>query len=245
MLSKVYRNGLLVNEYLFDAQKRPYRLNRYSISQGQSSLAGYQLYLYNSNGQISEVDYFDKGNEIQQVLTLTYGINGELTRLNDGNENGSLLQYYIFQYNIDGALSRFEIKSGATNKIASETIYSYGNNKKLAKQIRNSVTNGNVVLFDSTTYSAGKILPAHWNYFEMLPVIGLLTSNRQFFDMMLESSFSYRLGGAVPEKNTYTYTDKVYNNGGYLISQRIAVKTEHLGPVVTSNDELTYQYVEL
>jgi hypothetical protein len=244
LLSKVYRNGLLENEYLYDAQKRPYRMNRYSISQGQSSLVGYQQYLYNGNGQIREVDYFDKGNEIQQVLTLTYSLNGELTRLNDGSENGSLLQYYIFQYNADGTLSRFEIKSGATNKVQSEAIYSYADNKKLAKQIRNSTKNGSMALLDSTTYSTGKALPSHWSYFEMLPVIGLLSFNRLFFDMMLDGSFSYRVS-ATPEKNTYSFTNKVYNSGGYLINQRIALKTEHIGPVITTNDELTYEYVEL
>ncbi len=244
LLNKLYRNGLLANQYFYDAQKRPYRMNRYSVSQGQSSFVGYQLYLYNNNGQIGEVDYFDKGNEIQQVVTLSYGLNGELTRLNDGDADGALMQYYIFQYTAEANLSRFEVKSGATNKVLSEAIYSYSNNKKLAKQIRNSIKNGNFVLFDSTTYSTGKTLPANWNYFEMLPVIGLLTSNRLFFDMTLESSFSYR-ASVTPEKNTYSFANKVYNSGGYLISQRIGLKTEYIGPIVTTNDEMSYEYIEL
>ncbi len=244
LLNKVYRNGLLANQYFYDAQKRPYRMNRYSVSQGQSSFVGYQLYLYNNNGQIGEVDYFDKGNEIQQVLTLVYGVNGELTRLNDGGQNGDLLVYYTFQYNADETLSKFEIKSGATNKVISEGIFSYKENKKLSKLIRNGSKNGNFVLFDSTTYSTGKTLPANWNYFEMLPVIGLLTSNRLFFDMTLESSFSYK-ASVTPEKNTYSFANKVYNSGGYLISQRIGLKTEYIGPIVTTNDEMSYEYTEL
>jgi len=243
-LSKVYQNGLLDEEYFYDAEGRPYRRNSFNTSQGQSNPAGYRLYQYDSKGLVSKVIDMGNDNAANQVLTLLYDVEGRPARIDDRDGAEALQQYYTFTYNSNGQLTEYTVKNGATDKTLSLGFYGYDQSGQLNKQIRRYYNGATLVLFDSATFVISKPIPSEWKYLETIPLIGLLPANRFIFDMSFESLFIYR-ADAPPQKTTFTFSNRQYNPQGYLTGQSISVKTEYIGPITFTNTEMKYEYIEL
>ena len=238
-VSKVYNNGLLWYEYIYGTNKKPLQRNEYTTNQGQSSFSGYRLYKYNADDLLNEMVRFGANNSVQSNTTLEYDINKRLARLNDTEDDA----YYLFEYTSGNQLSKYTAYNGVTQKKSFEALFSYDAKGTPIKIIRNGIKNNNPVLYDSTTCTMEKILPAHWSYYETLPIISLPKGDRIFYDMVLNDVFIYR-PDAPPQKDTITYKNRVFDAGGYLTSQVISTKTVY-GSVTTKNSEMKYEYVEL
>jgi len=243
-LSKVFNDGLLESEYFYDADKKAYRRNDYTTTNGVSTYAGFRLYEYNSNKLLETMTLFYKNNVFAQKYRIQYDANKKPTRLDDLANDNSLQWYHIFDYNLQGDFSKYSIFNAGTNKKTIEATFSYNDNHKLTKMIRMNYSNNPATKFDSSTYSFNnKNLPASWNCFETFVFGSLPTGDRTFMDMTLDSSFYYYVD-APPTTNRATFSAKQYNSDGYLIKQHFNYKVT--GSISSSTIDLdkTYEYIE-
>ena len=244
-LSKSFRNGLLQKEFVYSSDKKPLRKNNYSTNLGQSTFSGFRLYQYGGNGLLNEVMDFNDNSQLSSKYTLEYDVNGSLTRLDDRAADDDHVQYYyLFSYNAEGKMSKYALYNANGNKKNIEATLSYDAAGNPVKMIRMSFLNPAPTLYDSTTYSFDKKLPSHWNYYEIIPVIGLSIGEDLFTNMICTGSYRYYVD-APPAKTDKALSNKIYNGDGYLIKQNITTKGEYIGPATITNEEMTYEYVEL
>jgi hypothetical protein len=244
-LSKVFRNDLLNYELFYDADKKPLRKDNYNTSQGQSVYTGFRLYQYNTDGWVNEIADFNKNSQLIKKTTLVYNINKKVTRLDLRGDDNTLISYYLFEYNADDNLVKYNFYNASTNKKGLEARFTYDAGGFLTKIIRQSFSNNNALLYDSSTYSINRTLPLHWNYYEMQPVIGLPapTGESTFFEMIIGNSFHYN-NDLPARKTTKVLSNKVNDEDGYLLSQTISTKTEEGGPPTITNAVMKYEYIQ-
>jgi hypothetical protein len=243
-LSKVFRNDLLNYEFFYAGDKKLLRKNNFKTSQGQSVYTGFRLYQYNTDGLVNEITDFNKDNQLVKKTTPVYNINKKVSRLDFMGDDNVLLSYYLFEYGNNGSLFKYTFYNAATNKKGLEARFTYDAGGFLTKIIRQDFTNNNPVLYDSSTYSISRTLPPHWNYYEMQPVIGLPapTGESTFFEMIIGNSFHYN-NDLPPRKTTKTFSNKINDEDGYLLSQTIFTKIEE-GTTTTTNSVMTYEYIQ-
>jgi hypothetical protein len=241
-LSKVFKNGLLQHEYIYGADKKPFRQNSFNTSMGQSNFARFRLYQYSAAGLLTEVTLFDKNNQFSYKYTFEYDASNHLTRMDDRADDNHIQFYYLFTY-AGNNMSTYTLYNAA-NKKNVEAVLSYDGNGNPTKMIRRTFINPVPALADSATYSFEKKLPAHWSYFEMLPIIGLSLGEETFFDMICTASLYYHVD-APPTKTDKTFSNKIYDGQGYIQKQTISTRVEYVGPATVTNDELTYEYIKL
>ena len=243
-ISKIYKNGLLEYEFLYDSKRRPFRRNSFAVGFGQSKFASYRIYQYNSDGNLVEVDYFDKGNEIQQIFTLNYGVNGELTRANQANENGVVNTYFTYQYNQDGTIASILRKSANNNQTNGQNFFFYNNDRLLVKWLRTNLIGNNFVPVDSTNYKLVARYPVHWNYFEMnFAISAFPNSDAQLLEMYADTSMNYRYD-APPQITTRTYSNRV-GGTSFPTSVSQALKIDNGGVITNSIIQYSYEYIDL
>ena len=243
LLSKVFRDGLLENEYIYDNDKKVIRKNRYNVGQGQSSLVTFRLYNYNAEGLVSEITDFTASNQFSDKYSILYDVNKRVTRLNQKKSDNSIKFYYVLEYDAAGKLSKYSLYSQSNDEKTVDAQFSYTTDGFLSKIIRRSFINGAPAKLDSTTFSVNKKLPDHWNYYEMLLVFNSPFSDRTFFDMITNSSFYYRYD-APPQKADRVFTNKIYNDVGYPVKQTLTTTAVDIGPATITNTELSYEYIE-
>lgn len=243
-MSKVFRNDLLNYEFFYDGDKKPLRKNNYNTSQGESTYTGFRLYQYNTDGLVNEIADFNKTSQLIKKTTLTYNAKKNVTRLDLSGADNTLISYYLFEYNADDKFLKYTLYSAATNKKGIDARFTYDAGGFLIKIIRQEFTNNNPVLYDSSTYSISRTLPSHWSYYEMLPVIGLPapTGESTFFEMVFGNSFHYN-NDLPPRKTTKTFSNKIYDEDGYLLSQTISAKIEE-GTTNSTNSVMKYEYIQ-
>ncbi len=243
-LSKVSKNSFLQYEYLYDVNKKPFRRNHYNENLGQNSLLGFRLYDYNDAGLLTKVTNFNKDGQNQGNSTLTYNTNGLISRLDSYSSTNTLMSYYVFEYS-SNILQVANVFMGASNKKSAEVIFSYDNENNISKIIRKGgFSTGNTYQLDSSIFNIPRTFPAHWNYYEMLPVIALPYSDEMFFDMIAESRFNY-LNGAPPFIYDNTFANKQFDADGYLQKQSMNIRNDNGLTIYEGTDEMTYEYLPL
>jgi len=244
LLSKVYEDGLLKTEYIYSADKKPLRRNVYGTNTGQSVFLGFRLYERSATGLLEDITDFNKNNSFNNKFRLQYDVNNRVTRMDDLANDNTLQYYYLFDYDPQGRLVKYTFYDAAPLKMNGEGRYTYNEKGDIATINRYYYSNNTPVKTDSATYAFGaKGLPKHWDYFEMLPIIGLPNGERTFFDMTCDSFFYYFVD-APPGKTNATFSAKEYNSAGYLIKQHGSYKGENLGVPVTTNFDMSYEYIE-
>src|SRR5688572_1276815 len=99
LLSKIFFNGLLNTEYIYNIDGKITRVNNYLNGGGQSTLTSYFIYEYNSEGRISEaILYSDEHSGISRGV-YSYNAQGKLTRIDesvsyDGDQDLDILDFY-------------------------------------------------------------------------------------------------------------------------------------------------------
>jgi hypothetical protein len=243
LLSKVFRDGQLQHEYIYDTDKKVLRKNRYNVGQGQSNLISFRLYNYNADGLVADITDFTASSQFSDKVSLVYDVNKRVTRLNQKKSDNSITFYYVFEYDFGGKLSKYSLYSQSNDEKTVDAQFTYNADGFLSKIIRRSFINGAPVKLDSTTYSVDKQLPGHWNYYEMLLVFSSNFSDRIFLDMITNSSFYYRYD-APPQIVDRIFAEKIYDDNGYLLKQAITTKAVDIGPATITNTELSYEYVK-
>jgi hypothetical protein len=243
LLSKVYEDGLLKQEYFYDVNKKPQRRNNYSTGTGQSVLSGFRLYQY-AGGLPKETSEYNKDNQFTGRYVVQYDINNRPTRLDFYNNDNTLLTFYVMDYNGDGKMAVYTATNVGTNKKTVEAQFTWDQHGHVTGVNRYKLDGNTKVKSDSTTFVfENKAFPTHWSYYELLPIIGLPNGDRTFYDMY-GSSFLYYFVDAPPSITTTTYTNKTFNKDGLLTKQQITYSTTNGGAPTVNVVEKTYEYTE-
>jgi hypothetical protein len=243
LLSKVYEDGLLKLEYLYDSDKKPQRRNSYSTGTGQSVFNGFRLYQY-ANGLPKEVSDYNKDNQFYNRYTLQYDVNNRPTRLDYYNSANTLVLYYTLDYNVNGKISGYTATNVATNKKSLEGQFTYDQHGQVAGINRYNFIGLVKTKYDSTTFVfENKAFPDWWSYYEIIPIIGLPNGDKTFFDMHCTSSFYYYVD-APPSISEMAYSNKKYNNEGLITEQQVSRTSTNIGAPVVTLIQKTYEYTE-
>jgi hypothetical protein len=242
LISKIYQDGLLEREYFYSADRKPVRRNLYDVSNGQSTLAGFRLYEYSTDGLMSAVTNFSASNTFQNKYSLQYDNNKQLTRMNDLNSMNALQFYYLFDYDVQGNLTSYTLYNANTNKKTTDAFYSYTPEGTISMIKRHSFIPAQV-LHDSANYVfENKKFPSHWVYFEALPFVALPNGEGDLYYMSCKSSLYYYVD-APPLITTRTFSEKEFNSAGLPVKQRMDRKTDTGLGIKTSTELITYEYI--
>lgn len=94
----------------------------YRYQEGTS--IGYLSYLYNSDGQIIQTDYYSIEGTLKKFVTYQYE-NGQLAREASHNSDGDILRETTYNYNSDNSLSDINNNENGINK--SRRVFEYQN----------------------------------------------------------------------------------------------------------------------
>jgi hypothetical protein len=240
LLSKVFINNLLSEEYMYSSDKKPVRRNHYFTNQGQSSFAGFRLYEY-TNGLITTELEYNKDNQLTGRTGITYNASNQISRMDTYGSDAVIDYYTTFEYE-NNRLSKVNAYSTGPVKKTGERFFKFDANGNLIS-IRRYWLNGNSwALSDSVTLTYGnKPLPAHWKYYEM--TLQEFPYEKTFSEIPA-TSFYYYVAGGPPLKSNHTYTQKVYNGAGYLVSQHYRIDVDNAINITTYDYDLKYEYIE-
>lgn len=242
LLSKVFRDGQLEQEYIYGTDKKVIRKNRYNVSQGQSTLATFRLYNYNSDGLLTDITDFTASSQFSDKISILYDVNKRVSRFNQRKSDNSIKFYYVFEYEPGGNLSKYSLFNPNDEK-NSDAQFTYNADGFLSKMTRRSFVNGDPEKLDSTNFSVAKKLPEHWNYYEMSLLFSTNFSDRIFLDMITDNSFYVRFDGLAQKVNRI-YAGKIYNAEGYLVKQTLTTTVIQIGSNTVTDAELDYEYIE-
>jgi hypothetical protein len=239
-LSKVFSDNLLSEEYIYSSDKKPIRMNYYNTSQGQSSFLGFRLYEY-TNELMTKVLQYNKDNQLSLRYGLTYNSSKQISRIDTYGSDAVIDNYYAFEYE-NNRLSKVNVYDAAPVKKNGEHFFKYDANGNLLSMKRYWLNGNSWTLFDSVTVTNGnKSLPSHWSYYEMTHLS--FPAEKTFHQIPAESMYYYIAGGP-PTKSNHTYTQKVYNGAGYLVSQHYKLEADNAITITTFDYDLKYEYIE-
>lgn len=239
-LSKVFSNNLLAEEYIYSSDKKPIRRNSYSTSQGQSTYFGFRLYEYTDGLLTTELQY-NKDNQLTGRHGLTYNASKQISRLDTYGTDDVIDNYLTFEYE-NNQVSKVNVYTTGPVKKNGERFLKYDANGNLLSIRRYYLSGPTLILFDSATLTYGnKSLPSYWSYYEMF--LSDFPYEKTFMEIPAESMFYYLAGGP-PFKSNHTYSQKVYNGAGYLVSQHYKLEADNAITITTADYKLKYEYIE-
>jgi hypothetical protein len=125
LLSKVFREGLLEREYIYDTDRKLVRLNSYLAGGGVSNLSIYYLYEYDDDGRLSEVRHFSKDHSPTTRRVFSYSAAGKVSRVDEatiftGSDDLDVMDYFeVYDYNAAGQLTKM------TRRLTNYTLHRY------------------------------------------------------------------------------------------------------------------------
>jgi uncharacterized protein YcfL len=221
-LVRTFRQGLLEREYVLDVDKKPVRLNLFTTGQGQSVPAGFRFYQYNAEGLLQDVTLYNKSKALSQYYTLTYNASRQLTRMDAFGSDEVMNNYYLFKYDGQGRMNIMEVYN--TTKKIQNIYYGYDPKSNLVSIARHGIINNVESWTDSTTIKYGeRSLPAHWHYFEMIP---LNFPGDDLFLLLNADSYTYKFKGTPIITTITSGLNKQYNEAGLPVKQHIVIKPD-------------------
>jgi hypothetical protein len=241
LLSKIFFNGLLINEYIYNIDGKITRINNYLTGGGQSTLTSYFIYQYNSEGRISEsILYSDEHSGISRGV-YSYNAQGKLTRIDeavsfDGDKDLDIIDFFeVYNYNASGQLTKMTRRE-QNYTMDYYTDYTYDDKGYLASYESWYLDNGNMVLKQKMEINPGaKPMPDHWKAM-------LLTPTDWDLYRFYITGLKYTAYWSVPTGSVslWSYHDREYNDQGYVVKE--IWKSEAYGSV--NENERTFEYVQ-
>ena len=240
LLSKVFSNNLLAEEYIYSSDKKPIRRNMYSTHQGQSTFYGFRLYEYTDGLMTMELQY-NKDNQLYARYGLSYNASKQISRIDSYGTDAVIDNYLTYEYE-NSQVSKVNVYTTGPVKKNGERFLKYDANGNLTSIRRYYLSGPTWILFDSATMTYGnKSLPSHWNYYEML--LTDFPAEKTFLEIPAQTMFYYLAGGP-PTKSNHTWSQKVYNGAGYLVSQHYKLEADNAITITTFDYDFKYEYIE-
>jgi len=241
VLSKVSFNGTLVSEFIFSPQKQMTRFNEYDEKTGKLSYSN--VFEYDAGGRMVMENQYNSTNKLTGQVLYTWLSADKLSfhqyKSLSGADSGKITNRVNYSYDGSGRISQRAWINLVSNVMENSGDYSYYNNNNLRLEAAYYYDNGVPKLQWETNYTDGNPIPPSLLKHKGWPI------NFLFFDMATgESHFTYYNNGAISLESKVIFSDRKYDNAGFLQSQTITRKSiKPLKP-----DEVIqarYEYIQL
>jgi hypothetical protein len=240
VLSKIILNNIMVSEFLYSSQKRLERINSYDEKTGKFEYA--TAFEYDTDGNMIRENQYSSTNKLSAQVNYTYVPGGKLRQHEykslSGADSGQITNRVKYSYDGAGRISQRAWVDLVTDVVETTTDLTWYNNNNLKSSSTYYYYNGPELQWKSE-YSDGNPLPASLVTRRGYPVNFLL------FDLVTNEihSKSYN-NGSVNLERKETFSDRKYDNNGFLLRQTISMKS--LKPVLPVEViEAQYEYIQL
>jgi len=240
VLGKISYNNILVVEFIYSPQKQLTRYNEYNEKTGKFEYAS--VFEYDAGGRMVTENQFNGSNKLTGQVIYTRlpggGISYHQYKSLTGADSGKFTNRVNYSYDGAGRISQRAWVNLVSNVVETTSDFSYYN----SNNIRSSSVYyyyGAPELQWKTDYTDGNTIPPSLLKHDAWPI------NFYFFDMVTgESHFTGYNNGAVNTESKYTFSDRKYDNAGYLLEQTITRKS--IKPVLpTEVIQAKYEYIQL
>lgn len=240
VLAKVTFNNTLVYEFTYSPQKLLTKYNEYDEKSGKFSYAS--AFEYDAGGRMVIENQYNSSNKLTSQVVYTRlpggGVSYHQYKSLSGADSGKFINRVNYSYDGAGRISQLAWMDLVTNVVEESSDYTYYNNDNLRSS---SVYYyfGAPELKWKTDYSEGDSIPPSLLKHGGWPI------NFTFFDMVTgESHFTGYNNGTVNQESKITFSDRKYDNAGYLQSQTITrkgIKPSLPAEVIQAK----YEYIQL
>lgn len=240
LLSKIYMNDLLQEDYTYSTEGKLIRVNYYLSGGGVSTLSTYRIYDYNSDGTVKELLHYSKDHYAVTRRVFTYNADKKVSRIDEasiftGTDDLDDFDYVeVYYYDTKGQLEQMAKRLPNFTQ-HSRYDYEYDDKGKLVYYEYHLMDDGAMVMKQKGQVEAGnKQLPQHWKDLLVLPI-------DYSWYQLYSNKFTYTsyYSGPAGNSSVWTYLNRQYNGQGYLISEESQL--ESYGAV--NLNEFRYEYV--
>jgi hypothetical protein len=240
VLTKVIKNGKLTDEFVY-SKKRMIRANAYDEITGEFDYAtGFE---YDLSGKLVKENEYSQPNKIGAQIIYTWGADGKISQHEykslSGNDSGQIVARVKYDYDALGRINKLSWVDLVTDETVTTNVLTYYSNGNLRSSAIYYHYNPLPTLQWETNYSAGEPLPQSLSKFQGYPINFLL------YDLVAgERHFYYYGNGIVTKETNDIFTNRLYNEKGYLMQQTIKQKTI-LPAAPDKLIQMEYEYAEL
>jgi len=240
-LSKQYMNNILIYEWTYGADGKIAREQSYNEQTGAIGYA--TAYEYDSYGRLLKEKQYDPTNKLSAIVSYYRYSNGRVEKheylVMSGTDSGKISVRVKYAYDIEGRIAKQSWVDLVTDKVEYTREMHYYVNNNIKSVVGYNYYGGPAELKYRLTYTSGS---------DSLPP-GLENRGGYILDFRWpefvagEMGYKYYDGGLIDTETKTIYTNRQYNERGYLKSKTTTRK--HIKPIGADIvDELRYEYIE-
>lgn len=241
VLSKVIKNGKLTEEFLHSFQKRMVRINSYDELTGQFDYA--YTFEYDLAGKMVLESQYSQTNKLIAQVIYTWGPGDKLDQHEykslSGADSGHITTRVKYSYDAAGRISKQSWVDLVTGDVFTSRDLSYYDNGNLRSSSVYYYYNAVPTLQWTTEYGPGDPLPGSILKSRGYPI------NFALYDLVAgDKHFYLYQNGAVSGETNQIFTNRQYDENGYLLQQTI--KQKNILPAAPDKlIQMKYEYVVL
>lgn len=239
-LAKIIQDNITIYEFVYSPQDRLIRLNSYDETTGLFDYAaGFE---YDGNGNMVLEKQYNATNKLTGQVSYSYTTNGRVSKHEykplTGADSGKVTVRVKYSYDAAGRISNQSWVDLLTDQVYASRELAYYNNNNL----RSSTSYYHNPLPEQqwkTDYTDGNPLPDNLSRSRGYPVNFLL------YDMVTGQKhfYAYSDGTTVTDEITEVFTNRQYDDKGYLLQQTWTMK--YILPAAPSKvRQMRYEYVQ-
>jgi hypothetical protein len=240
VLSKIILNNIIVYEFLYSPQKHLERINSYDEKTGKFEYAA--AFEYDADGNMFRENQYSSTNKLVAQVNYALVPGGKIRQHEykslSGADSGQITNRVKYTYDGAGRISQRAWVDLVTDAVETTTDFTWYNNNNIKSSSAFYYYNGKELQW-KTEYTDGNALPTSLVTRKGYPVNFLL------FELVTteKHSTSYN-NGSVNLEIKETFSDRKYDNNGFLLRQTISRKS--LKPVLPVEViEAQYEYIQL
>jgi hypothetical protein len=241
VLSKQFMNNILISEWTYNSDGKLAKEKAYNEQTGAFSYA--VEFEYDSFGRLLKEKQYDASNKLSAIVSYYWNASGRLEKqeylATSGADSGKITVRVKYGYDIKGRIAKQSWVDLVTDKIYTGREMNYYSNNNLKSVEGYNYYGGPAELKYRTNYSPeGDSLSS-----------GLINHGGYIIDFRMpdfvagEMHYYYYDGAIVNTETKTVYTNRQYNESGYLKSQTATVKKiKPIGADVVN--EYRYEYIQ-
>jgi len=241
-LSKQYMNNILISEWIYGADGKIAREQSYNE---QTGAIGYATeYEYDSYGRLLKEKQYDPSNKLSAIVSYYRNPNGRVEKheylVMSGTDSGQISVRVKYGYDIEGRIAKQSWVDLVTDQVYNSREMNFYSNNNLKSVMGHSYYGGPAELKYRLDYAPeGDSLPP-----------GLENRGGYIIDFRWpefvadKMYYKYYDDAVVTTEINTLYTNRQYNERGYLKSQKVTLKKVKPTNADEVND-FRYEYIEL
>lgn len=243
VLGKVFRNGQLQSEYVYNSAKQLEKINQYQVSTGQ--LQSTVSFHYDNAGRVEQQTNYNAAGKPSSKLTYAADnagkpLSGEFRAL-IGPDSGKVTIRYKYEHNKAGLISKEAWHNPITDKEESYRLYFYYPNGNLERYEYYWTLTPTPEIAWEVHYSAARN-PVPPSLFERKGYV----INFSLYELVAEEIETITFDTPLSNASKYfqQISDRKYNSQGFVTAQTMTTfSMESKTPIEVV--EMTYQYSEI